>query len=219
MKTPHREVIVFLGKPGSGKGTQSEPLARALGIPAVSVGKTIREEIKKGTPTGKKIASIVAAGKLIPVSAWAALLKKRLQRPDVKKGIIIDGSPRDLAQALIMDKICKVTHAILVSITDKEVIRRISGRRVCSHCGQNYHVEALKPKQAGLCDKCCGRIVHRGDDKPSVIKERLKSYRDETIPVLRFYRRKRVLRRIDGQAPIVEVGKKILEAVKKADKL
>jgi adenylate kinase len=219
MKKNHREVIVFLGKPGSGKGTQSEPLARALGIPAVSVGKMIREEIKKGTPIGKRIAAIVAAGKLISVSDWAALIKKRLRSPDVRQGIIIDGSPRDFGQALIMDKICRVTHAILVSITDKEVIRRISGRRVCSKCGQNYHIESFKPKRPGICDKCGGRILHRDDDKPSVIKERLKSYREDTIPVLRFYRRQRVLRRIDGQGPIEEVGKNILEAIKRADRL
>ena len=219
MEKNHREVIVFLGKPGSGKGTQAAALAREFGIPTVSMGKMMREEIKKGTPIGKKISSIIAAGKLTAVSDWTALLKKRLRKPDVKEGIILDGSPRDLNQALIMDKICSVTHAILVSITDKEVIHRISGRRVCSKCGKNYHIEAFRPKRSGICDKCGGRIVHREDDKPSVIKERLKSYREETIPVLRFYRRKRVLRRIDGQAPIKEVGKKILEAIKAADKL
>jgi adenylate kinase len=215
----HREVIILIGKPGSGKGTQAEPLARALGIPFVSVGKMLREEIKKGTAIGKKAAAGVAAGRLVPNILTIILLKRRLAKPDAKKGIVIDGFPRDLEQALILSKFARVAHAVLISITDKEVVRRISGRRICSKCGQNYHIEAFKPKRPGICDKCGGRIVRRDDDKPKIIRERLVSYREDTIPVLRFYRQKRVLRRVDAQAGIAAVGKKIIEVIKQADEL
>ncbi len=217
MANKHREVIVLIGKPGSGKGTQAEPLARTLGIPFVSMGKLLREEIKKGTTIGKRVAKGVAAGRLVPNRLTIVLLRRRLAKSDAKKGIVIDGFPRDLEQAQILDKIARVTHAALISITDKEVVRRISGRRVCSKCGLNYHIETFKPKKSGICDKCGGKIVRRLDDKPQVIRERLASYRADTIPVLQFYRKARVLRRVDGLHPITEVGKRIVKVIKIAD--
>ena len=217
-KKHHKEIIVLLGKPGSGKGTQAEPLANALGIPFVSTGKLMRQEIKKRTKLGRSIAADVAAGRLVPNHITAFLLRRRLAKPDTKNGLIIDGSPRDLEQALLLEKIAHVTHAVLISINDKEVVHRISGRRVCSKCGYNYHVASNMPKVAGICDRCGGVIVHRDDDKPAIIKERLKSYREDTIPVLHYYRRLRALRRIDGLGTIKEVGERVLNAVKKSDK-
>jgi adenylate kinase len=218
MKHPHKEVIILIGKPGSGKGTQAEPLAKALGIAFVSMGKMLRDEIKKGTALGKRAAADVAAGRLVPNSLTITLLKKRLAQPDAAKGLVIDGCPRDLEQAILLEPIAHVTHAIVISITDHEVIRRIAGRRVCAQCGHNYHVEAHMPKVDGACDLCGGKIIHRADDKPSIIKERLKSYREDTIPVLHFYRRMRALRRIDGLGTIKEVGERVLDMVRKTDK-
>jgi len=217
-KKHQKEIIVLLGKPGSGKGTQAEPLATALGIPFVSVGKMLRTEIKKGSAMGKEAASFVASGRLVPNRITTALLKRRLNESDADNGIVIDGCPRDLEQALLLEKVSHVTHAVLISITDKEVIRRIAGRRVCSKCGYNYHIEGNMPKVEGVCDRCGGEIVRRDDDKPSIIKERLVSYREDTIPVLHYYRRLRALRRIDGQGGIEDVGRRMLEAVKKSDK-
>lgn len=219
MNKKHREVIVLIGKPGSGKGTQAEPLARALGIPFVSVGKLLREEIKRGTAIGKKAAEDVSAGRLVPNEMTAALIKRRLAHSDTKNGIVVDGCPRDLVQAKLLDKAARVTHAILISITDTEAARRISGRRLCSKCGLNYHIESNKPKKAGVCDRCGGEIVRRDDDKPKVIRERLLSYQKDTIPVLQYYRGKRILRRVDGLHPIKEVGKHIVDVIKKADAL
>jgi adenylate kinase len=219
MKQPHhREVIVLIGKPGSGKGTQAEPLAKAMGIPFVSVGKLLREEIKKGTAIGKQAAADVAVGRLVPNKITAELLRRRLIKHDTDDGIVIDGCPRDHVQALMLEHIAHVTHAILISITDHEVIRRISGRRICSKCGRNYHVEANRPKVDNVCDFCNGRIIHRDDDKPTIIKERLKSYREDTIPVLHYYRRLRALRRIDGVGSIEEVRKRIIEVIRNSDK-
>ena len=217
-KKHHKEIIVLLGKPGSGKGTQAEPLAKKMGIPFVSTGKLMREEIKKGTKLGKDIAADVAAGRLVPNHITAFLLRRRLAKPDTENGIIIDGSPRDLEQALLLEKISHVTHAILISITDKEVVRRIAGRRVCAKCGYNYHTEGNMPKVAGICDRCGGEIIRRGDDKPAVIKDRLVSYREDTIPVLHYYRRLRALRRIDGQGGIEDVGRRMFEAIERSDK-
>ncbi len=218
MKNPHREVIVLIGKPGSGKGTQAEPLANELGIAFVSMGKMLREEIKKKTALGKRAAAIVAAGKLVPCELTITLLRRRMRKADAKDGIVLDGFPREIEQARALEKIAHVTHAILISITDKEVVHRIAGRRVCSKCGRNYHLITDPPRKPGICDACGGKLIQRYDDKPSVVHDRLDSYRDDTIPVLHFYRRLRALRRIDGIGSIEDVRKRILAAVHQSDK-
>jgi adenylate kinase len=218
MRRKHREIIVLLGKPGSGKGTQAEPLSRALGIPAVSVGKLWRSEIARKTAIGRKGAHFIAAGRLAPNDLTAQIIRKRLAKPDVAKGLILDGYPRDLVQAIILEEITHVTHAFLISIDDRVVIRRLSGRRICLKCGHNYHVESMKPKKPGRCDLDGGRLVRREDDRPAVIRERIKSYRDETIPVLQFYRGHRVLRRVDGIGTIPQVQKRMIAAIHRDDK-
>ncbi len=217
MKGVHREVIVLLGKPGSGKGTQAEPLSRALGIPAVSVGKLWRSEIKRKTAIGRKGARFIATGKLAPNELTAMLIRKRFRKPDVARGVILDGYPRDLVQAIILEEIAHVTHAFLISITDREVLRRLSGRRVCSKCGRNYHIESMKPKLPGVCDLCGAKLMRRKDDDPKVIRARVKSYRLDTIPVLKFYRWHRVLRRVDGIGTIAEVQKRMLAVIRRDD--
>jgi adenylate kinase len=218
MKTKHREVIVLLGKPGSGKGTQAAPLSRALGVPTISVGKLWREEIKAGTAIGRKGKKFVHSGKLAPNALTAKLLKKRLRKPDVKNGVILDGFPRDLDQVLDLEKIAHVTHAFLISINDKEATRRLSGRRVCVKCGRNYHIQLLKPHVAGICDDDGAKLIRREDDSPKVIHERISSYRLETIPVLQFYRWRRVLRRVDGIGTVPEVQRRMLAAMQRDDR-
>jgi len=218
MRNPHREVIVLIGKPGCGKGTQAEPLAKALGIVFVSMGKMLREEIKKKTALGRKAASIVAKGRLVPYQMTIKLLRRRLAKSDAKEGIVLDGFPRELDQARALEKICHVTHAVLISITDREVLRRIIGRRICAKCGRNYHLVTDPPKKTGVCDSCGGKLIQRYDDKNSVIHERLESYRKDTIPVLRFYRRLRTLLRIEGVGSIEKVRGQILESILRSDK-
>jgi adenylate kinase len=214
----HREVITLIGKPASGKGTQAEPLAKAVGIPFVSMGKMLRDEIKAKTAIGRRAAAAVAAGRLVPYQISLILIKRRLAMPDAKEGILLDGFPRDLDQARAFEKVAHVTHAVLISITDKEVLRRITGRRVCPSCGRNYHVINSPSKKKGICDVCGSKLIQRFDDKPSVIRERLQSYREDTIPVLHFYRRLRALRRIDGIGSIEDVGARALAAVRESDK-
>ena len=218
MKRTHREVIVLLGKPGSGKGTQAEPLSRSLGIPAVSVGKLWRAEIANKTVIGRKGARFIAAGKLAPNELTAQLIRKRLAKPDVENGVILDGYPRDLVQAVILEEIAHVSHAFLISIDDRVVIRRLSGRRVCTKCGRNYHIESKKPKVPGICDFDGGKLKRRDDDDPKIIRERIRSYREDTIPVLKFYRGHRVLRRVDGIGTIAEVQKRMIAAIRRDDK-
>ena len=218
MRNPHREAIVLIGKPGCGKGTQAEPLAKALGIVFVSMGKMLREEIKKKTALGRKAASIVAKGRLVPYQMTIKLLRRRLAKSDAKEGIVLDGFPRELDQARALEKICHVTHAVLISITDREVLRRIIGRRICAKCGRNYHLVTDPPKKTGVCDSCGGKLIQRYDDKNSVIHERLESYRKDTIPVLRFYRRLRTLLRIEGVGSIEKVRGQILESILRSDK-
>jgi adenylate kinase len=218
MKTTHREIITLIGKPASGKGTQAEPLAKAMGIPYVSMGKMLREEIRNKTAIGREAAESVAAGRLVPFKLTVALIKRRLGKADAKDGIVLDGFPRQLEQAKAFEKIGHITHALLISITDKEVIHRITGRRVCPKCGRNYHVSANPPKAKGICDACGIKLMHRDDDKASVVRERLESYKDDTIPLLHYYRRLRSLRRIDGVGSIEDVGKRALHAIRESDK-
>lgn len=218
MSTQHREIITLIGKPASGKGTQAEPLAEALGIPYVSMGKMLRDEIKRKTAIGRKAADAVAAGQLVPFRLTMELIKRRIRREDAKKGIVLDGFPRQLDQAEAFEKIGHITHAVLISITDKEVLRRITGRRVCSVCGRNFHLKANPPKKKGVCDSCGGALIHRADDKASIIRDRLRSYREDTIPLLHYYRRLRALRRIDGLGSIEEVKVRAVHAIHESDK-
>jgi len=218
MKESHREVITLIGKPASGKGTQAEPLAKSLNIPFVSMGKMLRDEIKNKTAMGRKFASYLAAGQLVPYKLSLVLIKRRLAKPDAQKGIVLDGFPRDVDQARAFETIGHITHAIVISVTEKEVMERITGRRCCPVCNRNFHIKINPPKKPGICDACGSHLVHRSDDTAAVVKERLKSYRDDTIPVLHFYRRLRALRRIDGVGTIEEVHQRILDAIYNSDK-
>jgi adenylate kinase len=213
-----RQIVVLIGKPASGKGTQAEPLAKALSVAFVSMGKMLRDEIKKKTPLGRRADAIVRKGKLVPCQLTISLLRRRLAKADARKGIVLDGFPREIEQARALEKIARVTHAVLISITDKEVMHRIAGRRVCANCGRNYHLVTDPPKKKGICDDCGGKLIQRYDDKPSVIRDRLESYREDTIPVLHFYRRLRVLRRIEGVGSIEDVRKHVLAAIERNEK-
>ncbi len=214
MNRSHREIIVILGKPASGKGTQAVSLSAKLGLPYVSMGALLRNEIARKTDIGRRIKSIIAKGDLVPNEVTNALIGRRLRRDDSKHGIILDGCPRNIVQAHLLEKVADVKHALLISITDAEVIRRITNRLVCPVCGENYNKESRPPKKKGFCDKCGAKLATRTDDKPKVIRERLKSYRRDTLPVLRYYRQKRVLRRVDGMGTIAEVTARTAEALK-----
>ncbi|RJS74799.1 adenylate kinase [Candidatus Bathyarchaeota archaeon] len=186
--------IVMLGPPGAGKGTYASRLTKILGVPHISTGDMVREEIRAQTELGRKIKQYSDKGELVPDEIIIQLLSNRLEKPDAEKGYILDGFPRTINQAEALDKISKVDLVINLNVPDDIIITRLSNRVVCRKCGAIYNLLTLKPKKEGVCDKCGGELYQRRDDKPEVIKERLEVYRKKTEPLIDYYRRKGVLK-------------------------
>jgi len=196
-------VIVLLGPPGSGKGTQAVRLGQALGVPHISTGDIFRFNIKSQTPLGLKVKEYLDAGKLVPDSVTLDMLFDRLQQPDCKKGFLLDGVPRTVSQAEAIEKyLTKIPHRLVVfnlRVSDAEVLKRITGRRTCQQCGKIYHVDTNPPKVAGSCDACSGKLIQRSDDSEEVVKERLKAYYAQTRPVEDYFRKTAHVIDIDGE--------------------
>jgi len=186
--------IVMLGPPGSGKGTYASRLTKMLGIPHISTGDMVREEIKAQTEIGKKIKEYNDRGELVPDEIIIKLLAERLKKADAKKGFILDGFPRTLRQAEALEKISEIDLVINLNVPDEIIIQRLSNRLICKRCGAIYNRLTLKPKVNGVCDICGGELYQREDDKPEVIRERLKVYKRSTEPLIEYYRRKGLLR-------------------------
>jgi adenylate kinase len=204
--------IVLLGGPGSGKGTQAKKLVGKLGIPQISTGDIFRAAVKEGTPMGLKAKTYMDKGELVPDEVVVGVVEERLTKPDLDKGYMLDGFPRTLAQAEALDKILQtqsknIKHAILVDVPDEELVARLSGRRTCrnSACGSMYHVMFNKPKQEGVCDKCGSELYQRDDDQEATIRERLSVYNTQTAPLIDFYEKKGLLRRVKGVGPIDQI--------------
>ncbi|MEA3272133.1 MAG: nucleoside monophosphate kinase [Patescibacteria group bacterium] len=204
--------IIVLGSQGSGKGTQSQLLAEKLKISAVSMGDLLRAEKKKGGKLGKKLSSFMDNGLLVPHEITIKLIKKALKKS--KKGIVVDGFPRDMEQVKSFEKFFEPTHIIFIKISSKETMRRLSGRRVCSKCNENYHLVFKKPKKKDVCNKCKGKLRQRDDDKPNAIKKRLEIFRKNTMPVIRFYKKKYGTLEINGEQAIKKVSKEVEKALK-----
>jgi adenylate kinase len=201
--------IVILGPQGSGKGTQAQHLAEAFSIPHISVGDLLRDEIAAKTTVGKQIEQLLKGGKFAPPTVVNRLVKKRLELDDAENGWILDGYPRDLNQAEFLDEVATIDAVIALDIPDKVAIARISKRRVCPKCHEVYGL-AKKPKKAGVCDICKTKLVHRNDDKPAAIKQRLKWYHDETEPLIEYYKPRDIVHRINSNRDSDLVFKEIL---------
>ncbi len=204
--------IVLLGKPGVGKGTIAKLIQKDLGFVQLSAGDLIRSEIKSKSAIGKKIEPIVASGKLIADEITILLIKRALKKIK-NNNIIFDGYPREILQAKLLEKVAKVDLVIYLEASDKIIINRLSGRRICSKCGAIYHIRNQPPKKAGVCDKDKTKLIIREDDKPSVIKERLKVHKTQTKPLINYYTKKRILKKVDASdnpKNIIKVIKKIL---------
>jgi adenylate kinase len=204
--------LVFLGPPGAGKGTLAAEAAKLYAIPHISTGDIFRSAIKAQTELGKKVKAIIDSGALVSDDITIALVKERLQQDDAQKGFILDGFPRTIPQAQALDAAVAITAAVNFDISDTEVVKRLSGRRVCKGCGKNYHTEFLPSRQAGVCDACGGELFTRDDDKTDAITNRLEVYRSQTAPLLGYYRDKNLLRDIDARpqtALILESFKKL----------
>ncbi len=187
-----------MGPPGAGKGTLAKQLV-TLGMTHISTGDMFREEINNGTELGKLAASIINAGNLVPDDVTIKMLRNRLSKKDCENGFLLDGFPRTLAQANALEEMAKEINrpieTVLVITCDEELlIKRISGRRVCKVCGAPYHVEFMKPKVEGICDKCGGELYQRKDDNVESLKVRLQHYTSETEPIIDFYRKKDLLK-------------------------
>ena len=202
--------FIILGPAGSGKGTQAKLLSEKYNIPHISTGVIFREIREQNTELGKKVREFVDNGILVPDEITNELIAKRLDEPDCQKGFVLDGYPRNLEQAEFLDKHKPVYKCIYLEVSDKECIKRMSARRVCSKCKADYNIICIKPKQEGICDKCSGELIHRDDDKPEAIKKRLEIYRKETEPLIDFYEKKGVLLRINGEQSIEKVFKDVV---------
>jgi adenylate kinase len=190
--------LVFLGPPGAGKGTLAVLVGRKLGIPTVSTGELFREGITKGTPLGARVKEIVAAGDLVPDELTVSLVKERLGREDARSGFILDGFPRTVAQAEALDRLQALDAVVNLVVSDEEVVKRLSSRRVCCSCGAIYNTQSMPPREDGVCDACGGGLTTRRDDAPDSIANRLNVYKEQTAPLIRFYSGRSLLRNIDS---------------------
>jgi len=190
--------LILLGAPGAGKGTQAEILCKELKIPSISTGNILRAAIKDGTPTGIKAKSYIDAGQLVPDEVIIGIIDERLSQDDCKDGYILDGVPRTIAQAEALEKAgIKFDAVVSIEISEDEILRRMSGRRVCEACGSSYNVEAVPPRVEGICDNCGGKLIQRKDDTPETIRERLKVYHKETEPLVDFYAARGLLKPVE----------------------
>ena len=179
--------LILLGAPGAGKGTQAELLTKALSIPAISTGNMLREAIANETPLGKEVKQYMDGGMLVPDELILSIIAQRVQMPDCENGFILDGVPRTLVQAEVLDaKGVRIDHVVSLEVDDAKIADRMSGRRVCKNCKQNYNVKFMPPKVEGVCDKCGGELFTREDDKLESITHRLEVYRKETEPLIDF---------------------------------
>ncbi|MEM1507518.1 MAG: adenylate kinase [Candidatus Bathyarchaeia archaeon] len=208
--------IVMLGPPGSGKGTYASRLTAILGVPHISTGDMVREEIKAQTEIGKRIKEYSDRGELVPDEIIIAMLVNRLRKPDAQRGFILDGFPRTLRQAEELEKISKIDLVVNLNVPDEIIVQRLSNRLVCRQCGAIYNRLTLKPRVDEVCDACGGELYQRDDDKPDVIRERLNVYRRSTEPLIHYYREKGVLRDIhcnDLMTPPEVIVKEILNVI------
>ena len=192
--------LILLGAPGAGKGTQAELICEKLNIPAISTGNIIREAMKQGTDMGKKAKERVDAGQLVPDEVVIGIIKERLSQDDCKGGFILDGFPRTIPQAEALDTMgIEIDKVLSIEVADENIIRRMSGRRVCPDCGASYHIEYKKPAVEGICNACGASLIIRKDDKPETVLDRLNVYHEQTEPLKEFYNGKGKLVTVEGQ--------------------
>jgi len=194
---------VIFGPPGSGKGTYASRLMKRLGIPHISTGDLVREEIRNQTALGKTVEKYSSSGTLVPDEVITEMLKKRIG-PELSRGFILEGYPRTVSQAKELNKITKIDAVVNLNVPDSVIVDRLSARLQCKACGAIYNERTLKPKVAGKCDKCGGELFRRVDDQPEVIRERLRVYREASEPVVDFYRARSLLKDIRNEDPNVD---------------
>lgn len=215
--------LILFGPPGAGKGTQASLISHKYGIPHISTGDMLRKSVREGTDLGKLAKSYMDRGELVPDDVVIGIIKDKITKNGLKKGFMLDGFPRTIPQAEALDKALsqeglKVEAVISIEVDDEEIVRRISGRRVCEKCGAMYHIAYQPPRNLGFCDKCGGNLYHRDDDSEEVIRKRLQVYRSQTEPLKEYYGKSGILYKVDGMGKVEEVFgriEKILDRIKK----
>ncbi len=206
----------MLGAPGAGKGTQAKMIAEKYSIPHISTGDIFRANIKNGTPLGMEAKGYMDQGLLVPDELTVKILLDRVSQDDCKNGYVLDGFPRTIPQAQVLDQALaglndQIDHAIDVDVPDENIIRRMSGRRACISCGATYHIEYIRPAKEGICDECGKELVLREDDRPETVGKRLDVYHEQTQPLIDFYGKKGILKTVDGTREMHEVFGAIVE--------
>jgi len=212
--------LIFLGSPGSGKGTLAKLLSKALGVPHISPGDILREEVRLNSELGQLAFPIMKKGELVPDEIILRMMKKRISQADCLKGFILDGFPRNRSQAIGLDEMLagldrSVTWALEFEVSEECALKRLGGRRICSVCGADFNLFTKPPKNDEICDVCGGKLLQRADDKEEVILNRLKVYREETSPLEEYYHQQGQLLRINGELEAEVRLKEVLKALGK----
>ena len=210
--------IILFGAPGAGKGTQASEIVRKYNLTHISTGEIFRNAIASNTAIGELANSYISKGCLVPDDVTVEIVKERLAQEDCKNGFILDGFPRTLPQAECLDQIClelniSIDHVIDIEVNEDELIRRLSGRRVCKTCGASYHIDFNPSKVENVCDKCNGELYTRKDDEKESVAVRLKTYKSSTMPLINYYMEKGLLVAINGQQEINDVLNEIVEKI------
>ena len=206
--------LILLGAPGAGKGTQAEIISEKYNIPTISTGNIIRAALKEGTEMGLKAKAYTEKGELVPDDVVIGIIKERLAFDDCKGGFILDGFPRTIPQAEALDNMgIAVDAALSIEVADSEIVKRMSGRRVCPACGASYHTEYKKPEKEGVCNLCGEALIIRKDDEPETVKNRLKVYHDQTEPLKSYYKAQNKLLEVEGQDEVADTTALVLKAL------
>ena len=210
--------VVLLGPPGAGKGTQAKFLEEQYGACLVSTGDMLRRAVREGTPLGKKASEYIRKGELVPDTLMIDLVAERLSEKDCRKGFILDGFPRTVSQAEGLEQVLRNRGSVLervlsLRVPREEIIRRLAGRRTCRNCGSLYHMVFSPPKRDAICDRCQGEVYQREDDREETVAARLDVYESQTAPLIDYYRKKGLLKEIDGVGEVEQVRHDVLQAL------
>jgi len=214
--------LVLLGPPGAGKGTQASFIASARSIPQISTGDIFRANVSRGTELGKQAKQFMDAGDLVPDAVTIEMVRNRLAEPDAVRGFLLDGFPRNVPQAEVLEDMLlemdsKLDIVLELVVDDDEVVRRLSGRRTCRSCGTIWHIDFDPPAHDGVCDRCGGELFQRDDDKADTVRHRLEVYAAQTAPLVSYYAARGFLVGIDAMGPVDDVTERALEALRRYD--
>jgi adenylate kinase len=212
--------VAFLGPPGAGKGTQARDLAGARAVPHVATGDMLREAVAEATPLGREAKGYMDRGALVPDDVIIAMIAERLRRPDAQSGFLLDGFPRTIPQAEGLERLLKdlgqpLERVIYFDVAEPELLRRLTGRRVCRACGHSFHVVSNPPRRDGVCDVCGGELYQRADDSEATVRNRLRVYREQTAPLLEWYTGKGLLATVQGEGSIEDIGRRVQDALRR----